>query len=183
MVAGAVLCGGRSTRMGRDKATTEFRGRPMARWVADALEGGGCDRVFAVGGEPIGLSVLGLGTVPDLEPGEGPLGGVIAALTACGNAEAVVVVGCDTPLLGAQHVAHLIEALESHPDVDVVVGRTDRVQPLFAVWRPRCLVQLGDAFRDGERAVHRVLPAVRHIEVAVPPEAVRNVNTPDDLNG
>ncbi|MBU6317480.1 MAG: NTP transferase domain-containing protein, partial [Acidobacteria bacterium] len=75
-VIGAVLCGGRSSRMGRDKALVPHRGIPMVRSVADALTAGGCSEVVAVGGDTVGLGTLGFDVTPDLHPGEGPLGGV-----------------------------------------------------------------------------------------------------------
>jgi molybdopterin-guanine dinucleotide biosynthesis protein A len=78
-VFGAVLCGGAS-RMGVDKATIPVDGVAMARRVADALAAAGCSPVSAIGGDPAELGRLGLDTVIDRYPGDGPLGGILTAL-------------------------------------------------------------------------------------------------------
>jgi molybdopterin-guanine dinucleotide biosynthesis protein A len=169
--------------MGRDKAVMPFRGRPMVHWVADALVSAGCASVVAIGGDAAALGEVGLPVVPDLFVGEGPLGAVIAALAAHPDAEAVVVVACDMPLLESSMVAALLSVLRNDSTVDVAMGRTDRLEPLAAAWRPRCRVALAEAFDSGERAIHRAVAGVSCVGVDVPPVSVRNVNTPDDLNG
>ena len=49
-IGGAVLCGGRSERFGRDKALVEINGQPMAEHVAAVVESAGCAPVVFVGG-------------------------------------------------------------------------------------------------------------------------------------
>src|SRR5688572_7864759 len=90
--AAAVLCGGVSRRMGTDKALVEIDGTPMAVRVARALTAAGARRVIAVGGDARALASAGLEVVPDLEPGAGPLGGVVTALDALTRGDA----GADT---------------------------------------------------------------------------------------
>ena len=72
---GAVLTGGRSTRMGEDKAAVEIAGRPMSAWVTSALRSSipGADRLIVLGRNP-------LGEIPNLQdrPGDGPLSGLAA---------------------------------------------------------------------------------------------------------
>ena len=78
---GAVLCGGASRRMGVDKAAVEVDGTPMARRVGDVLAAAGCSPVIAIGGDPTALGHLGLDVVDDGFPGQGPLGGILTALS------------------------------------------------------------------------------------------------------
>src|SRR5262245_1565825 len=92
--SGAVLTGGASRRMGRDKALVEVDGRPMAGRVAAALREAGAAEVQAIGGDAAGLGELGLDVVPDRFPGEGPLGGIVTALSAASQ-PVTVVVACD----------------------------------------------------------------------------------------
>ncbi|MCU1392169.1 MAG: putative molybdenum cofactor biosynthesis protein [Ilumatobacteraceae bacterium] len=183
-VLGAVLVGGRSSRMGRDKATLEVDGIAMARRVAAALSAAGLERVVAVG--PTHLAA-GLDVVVDLHPGDGPLGGILTALAAASPGPALVV-ACDLPWLDAASVLALVDAYvdacggaagDGRPVA--VVGRTDRVEPLFALWAPATAPVLSAAFTAGERAVHRALDLVEVIEVAVGSHALANVNTPEDL--
>lgn len=80
--AGAVLCGGASRRMGRDKALISLEGRALAVRVAEAVAAAGASGVVAVGGDLDGLRAAGLAAVPDRDgPGAGPLAGIVTALT------------------------------------------------------------------------------------------------------
>jgi molybdenum cofactor guanylyltransferase len=172
---GAVLCGGASSRMGVDKATLKVGGVAMARRVADTLIAAMCSSVVAIGGDSAGLQRLGLEFVPDRYPGEGPLGGVLTAL-AVGSP--VMVVACDLPNLGVATVTSLIAALGDH---DAAIARSDRPEPLCAIWSPRAAPLLQARFESGERAMHRAIGALDIAWVTVTTSDVHNVNTPDDL--
>lgn len=182
---GAVLTGGNSRRMGRTKALVEVGGSPMAARVAAALLEAACAPVELIGGDAVELAPLGFAVVADLHPGEGPLGGVLTALATGGgpshDTDDVVVVACDLPHLTSEIVARLAAAARSNPAAPAVVARTDRIQPSCALWRPVALVPVVDAFREGERSLHRVLRAIGAVEVPVDRDALVNVNTPSEV--
>ncbi|MCU1365378.1 MAG: putative molybdenum cofactor biosynthesis protein [Ilumatobacteraceae bacterium] len=159
--------------MGRDKALIEIDGLPMARRVAAAMRAAGIERVVAVG--PADLA-SGLESVPDEHPGEGPLGGILRALEVAAPGS-VLVAACDLPWLDAESVSALLDAAPC----DVAVGRTGRIEPLFARWSPSCAATLQTLFDGGERAVHRALASLTVIEVGIRDEALINVNMPEDL--
>lgn len=181
MIAGAVLCGGRSSRMGTDKALLPVDGVPMSRRVADALGAGGCTAVAAVGGDRAALEAIGLTVVDDPHQGAGPVAGVLAALQHWPTADAVVVVACDLPFLGGDTVRRLVGALAEHQGVLAAVATTDRVQPLCVAWRPAASSSLAGALQAGEHRLHAVLGALATVEVSVNPQDVTNVNEPADL--
>jgi len=178
--SGAVLTGGRSSRMGVDKATVEVRGRPLAAYPRDALRAAGAMEVVAVGGDPAALAVLGLTVVPDAHPGQGPLGGILAALR-WGRAPLVVVLACDLPAMTPEVVRRLVEACED--DVDAVVPVLEgHPQVVAAAWRRRALDAVGAAFERGCRAPRELLSRLRIRELAdLPPEALVDLDHPGDL--
>lgn len=180
MIAGAVLCGGASRRMGRDKLLIEVGGRAMAVRVADALRHAGCDPVVGVGGDVDALGAHGLEVIADGFPGEGPLGGVVTALRWSPH-PAVVVVAGDLPWLDATTVRAVVAAGDGSDSLAIAV--TDRRQPLCGRWPRRLLGEVEKAFLAGERSMHRMLDRLQAIEVPAAPSALRNVNTPDDLSG
>ena len=173
---GAVLCGGASRRMGADKATLRVGGVAMARRVADALVAAGCSPVVAVGGDSVELAGLGLEHIDDEFPGEGPLGGVLTALTVGSPA---VVVACDLVDLAPATVKSLAEALDEH---DAAVAFSDRAEPLCAIWSDRAVPVLRARFEAGERTMHRAIEGLDICWVTVAPADLRNVNTPGDLD-
>jgi molybdopterin-guanine dinucleotide biosynthesis protein A len=182
VAAGAVLCGGRSSRMGRDKAFVEVDGTPMAARVATALRAAGCAPVVAIGGDAEMLGALDLAVISDDHPGDGPLGGILTALAripapADGT---IVVVSCDIPWLTADVVGALVAARGDH---DVAVARTERREPLCAAWRSPPPPALAASFAAGGRAVHAALERLDAVDVDCEPAALRNVNSPADLPG
>jgi molybdopterin-guanine dinucleotide biosynthesis protein A len=170
--------------MGRDKALLPFDGTPMAARVAQALRDAGCDPVIAIGGDADALAPLGLATISDRWPGEGPLGGVITALDHFAHHEAIVVVACDLPYLSSASVATLVDALmKTPPTTDVAMAITDRQQPLCAAWRPGAAAQLSATFAGGGRRLLDALSSLQVVAVAVEPKQLINVNTAADLPG
>lgn len=186
-VAGAVLTGGSSTRMGTDKASFPIDGIPMAKRVAAALRSVGCSPIVFVGGDPLSLGPLGERLVPDMAPGAGPAGGVVSAISAVEVTESavglVVIASCDLPFLSTLQLRPLITAIEFAGDsVDVAVARNDAVQPLCGVWRSSTLPVITNAFEAGVRSVFGLLDLLRVLEVTVEPAGLRNVNTLADLD-
>jgi molybdopterin-guanine dinucleotide biosynthesis protein A len=172
---GAVLCGGASRRMGVDKATLVVEGVAMARRVADALAMAGCSPVIAVGGEATELGELGLEHAVDEFPGEGPLGGILTALS---HGAPAVVLACDLPNITAPTIATLVNSVLDH---DAAIAYSDHAEPLCAVWSPSAARLLRARFDAGERALHRAIDGLDIAWVVVPAAELRNVNTPADL--
>lgn len=182
MTAGAVLCGGRSARMGTDKAFVEVDGVAMVERVAGALAAGGCDPVVLVGGDSVLLARFGWAVVPDRFPGEGPAGGVVTALEALrgpGAGERMVIASCDLPLLDAPTVVTVAAALDG---AEAAVAVTDSWQLSLTAWRASAREAVTEAWDGGARSLRDLVAAVAHVEVAVAPAGVRNVNTPQDLS-
>jgi molybdenum cofactor guanylyltransferase len=178
-IAAAILTGGRSRRMGSDKAFAEVGGVAMVARVASVLRSSGCAPVAAVGGDAERLQAAGLEVVVDDHPGEGPLGGIITALRWQRDVP-VLVVACDLPLLTDAAVTALVSA-STRSSVDVVVAATSRLEPLFAVWHASALSVLEAAFAGGERAVHRAIGRVDSLRVQLPAETMWNVNEPSEI--
>ena len=180
---GAVLTGGRSTRMGRDKALLEVGGRPLAGIGRDALVGAGARRVLAVGGDAVALSGLGFEVIGDGWPGEGPLGAVVTALDAAAD-DAVVVLACDLPFVEPATVEAVLQAvLDGDADAAVPVNE-GRLEVVVAAYRRRCGAVLRAAFERGERALWR---AVANLTVSpvmlAEPRWLTNANAPSDVAG
>jgi molybdopterin-guanine dinucleotide biosynthesis protein A len=152
--SGAVLAGGTSTRMGRDKALIDLGDRRLVQVAVDALTAAGATEVFVVGGDMTALEALGLLVVPDEFPGEGPLGGVITALDHA--AEAIVaVLACDHTSTEAPAVRSIVGALgEGDVVVPVVEGRR---QTMHAAWRREVRTHLRTRFESGARSLREGL--------------------------
>lgn len=187
--AGAVLCGGASRRMGRDKAVLEVRGTPMARRVADALAAAGATSVVAVGGDATALRALGLVVVPDDVPGAGPLAAVATALRSAGRRgeadDIVLVVACDLLRPSPAAMAAVIGTLAGQPGADLAVPIAEgRRQWGHGAWRTRALPGLDAQLAAGERAIHRAVAAAGLVvaeATGLPEDDLADADTPNDL--
>ena len=182
---GAVLTGGASTRMGQDKALLTINGVELTSIVANALHGAGAREVLTVGGDLAALSSLDGVTrsVPDDDPGEGPLAGILTAMRYSID-DVVVVLACDTPGITSDAPITLVAALLSDPEASVAFAQVDgRVQPLTAAWRKsRAWDLVSKAYADGERAPRFAFANLRTITVdGVVASAVDDVDRPSDL--
>ena len=179
---GAVLAGGQSRRMGRDKAFVQARGRPLAMAALEALRGAGADEVLSIGGAVDRLARSGFDAHPDEYPGAGPLGGVVTAL-GIARYDPVVVLACDLPNASADEVATLVHLAEEHAEADIVLPTSDgRRQWLHAAYRRQSAGVLRSAFDAGERALHRAAAPLAVVEIAARDEAaLLDADRPEDL--
>ncbi len=176
-----MLTGGRSTRMGTDKALLEIDGVAMAVRVADALRAAGAGAIVSVGGDAAALRALGLDHVPDDDPDGGPLAGVVTAL-AHSAAAVTLVAPCDLVAPAPAPFAALVAALAT-PAAMVAVPVVDgRWRPLPAAFRAAARASLAAAFASGERALHR---AIEHVGFTAVDglASLGDADTPGDLDG
>ena len=175
-----ILVGGRSSRMGSDKARADSDGRALALRVADKAAAV-CGTVSLVGSPAI-YGDLGLPVIADRLPGQGPLAGIDAALMASA-ADLNLIIACDMPALDENLLEQLLMA-----DGDCAVPRHDdgKIEPLCAVYRRRCLPVVREALESGVRKVTDALRlledrglAIRYIRVSSP-ASFANLNTPED---
>jgi molybdopterin-guanine dinucleotide biosynthesis protein A len=129
MVAAAVLAGGASRRMGRDKATLAVGGVELAS-LALAAAARVADPVVLVA--PEGHPARRLAAAPVTDPGEGPLAALAAALAAL-DADHVLVLAGDHPGLRVELLAHLAGLADRGEAV--ACRRGPRLEPLVAVYR------------------------------------------------
>jgi molybdopterin-guanine dinucleotide biosynthesis protein A len=159
--------------MGRDKARLPFRGGTLASAVANAVR--------EAAGSAILVGNPELGGIPDLYPGEGPLGGILTALHHS-SSEWNLIVACDLPEITPALLTRLLDAAE-HSGCDVLLPRTPggRDQPLCAVYRRSARETIEARFQAGIRKVTTGLEglAVDHLEVSEVLQ-FQNVNTPED---
>ena len=172
---GAVLTGGASRRMGRDKATIEIEGEPMAARVAAALIAAGAAEVVTVG-----PPVAGLASIAEAEPGQGPLGAVVAAIRWAGG-RVVLVAACDLIAPDPASFAAVVDALDAHADAAVPIV-SGRAQPLAAAYSPSAVDALTAAYASGERSISAALRGLRVSDVSgIDAEAFRDADEPGDL--
>ncbi len=184
--AGLLLAGGRSRRMGRDKAALDWQGRTLGEHQAATL--------FASGAWPLFLSCrsdqpwtpAGYTRIED-QADAGALGALVGALTSAA-AEVVTVLAVDLPLVTADFLASTADAARDG-GVSVVPVRDSVYEPFAAAWHRSALPELLDGLAAGrslQDVCFKLQTAGRLQPFVLSAPEVRllaNLNTPDDLTG
>ncbi len=183
-VTAVILAGGRSSRMGSNKALLPYRGgrfiEAIHRQLAELF-----DEVLLVTNTPEQYAFLPCRKVPDLFPGLGALAGLHAGLHHAATPH-IFAVACDMPYLNDTLIRRLSQ-LRSEADVIIPEGENG-AEPLHALYGKACLFPMADALAADERRIISFFPRVRVKRFAreqvalIDPDfdCFRNINTPDD---
>jgi molybdopterin-guanine dinucleotide biosynthesis protein A len=185
-LAAFILAGGKSTRMGTDKAFVDYEGRTLVERALD-LARSVTSEVCIVGSREKFAPFAPV--VEDIFQECGPLGGIHAALRASA-AELNLMLAVDTPFVSRAFLQYLINQARGAPEAVVVVPRVDGGwQPLCAVYRREFADAAENALRTGRNRIDRLFDEVRtrvieqkELEGAGFSLAIfRNLNTPEEL--
>lgn len=174
--SGVVLCGGRSSRMGRPKAWLPWRGRPILQHVVERLAEA-VDEVWVVAAPDQHLPDVDAPVVTDREPGLGPLAGIREGL-AHARGELAFVTATDAPYLTPAFVRRLLAT------GGAAAPRLDGfVHPLSAAYPSAAAGEAAALLAAGRRRPLDLLEALDYTplgpECLPDPESVRGFNTPE----
>ncbi len=182
-VTGVILVGGKSSRVGHDKAFLPIGGIPIFEKVLDVLRRH-LEKVILVGDRPERFTKYGLRVYPDLYAGSS-LGGLYTGLKVSGT-RYIFVAPCDLPFASAEWLQHLVSLREGY---DVVVPVTpDYPEPLFALYSKDCLNPMRELLEEGNfrildfypRVRVRRVPATELVPLDSSGKAFLNVNTMEE---
>lgn len=182
----AIIAGGKSSRMGTDKAFVRVLGRPLIEDLIDNLHGLGQETIL-ITNQPDGYRYLGLPLFSDVVPDRGALGGVYTALYHS-TQPYTLCVACDMPFIVRPLLEHLIALA---PEGDVIMPRLNgEAEPFRALYaRAACLGPIHAALEANRLRIisffpHVTMRWVEQLEVEqFDPHHLSffNVNTPEDL--
>jgi molybdenum cofactor guanylyltransferase len=184
MATGAILAGGASSRMGRDKSLLPLNGRTMIEHVIAPVREV-CRELCIVADRTDEFRVFGLPVVPDRVRNAGPLGGIHAALHAL-DADEILVTGCDTPFLSPDLLRYLMDAPGNAPAR--VARGPDGIHPLCGVYRREALPVIERCIASGRLKLLDVLEECGASIVDITPDLpfyhdtlFLNLNDPEHL--
>jgi molybdopterin-guanine dinucleotide biosynthesis protein A len=185
-VGAFILAGGKSTRMGTDKAFVEYDGRTLLARALD-LARSITPNVRIVGS--VEKFAPFAPVVEDIFRERGPLGGIHAALRSS-LTELNVMLAVDTPFVSWAFLQYLISQARSAPEAVAVVPRDEAgSQPLCAVYRREFADEAESALRAGRNRIDALFATVptrviepQELESAGFSRTIfRNLNTPEEL--
>jgi molybdenum cofactor guanylyltransferase len=183
-VTAFVLAGGKSSRMGQDKAFLQLGGRTLLELALD-LAKNAADGVLIVGSAEK-FAAFGP-VVEDVYPGQGPLGGIHAALTQT-STDLNLMLAVDLPFIHPSFLRYLI-ARGRETAAGIVVPKADgRSQPLCALYRRSFADVAEGSLLAGANKIDplfsqvqtRVIEPTEMTQNGFAEEMFRNLNTPED---
>ncbi len=185
-VTAIILAGGKSQRMGSNKALlkygdTTFIERQIARLSKIFQE-----IILSANDTSIYAHLL-LPVVPDVIPGKGPLSGICAGIMHATN-HYTFAVACDMPFISEEVILYLKQFIT---DYDVVVPRTERgLEPLHAFYSKNCIPPMQQCLKEGRLRVIDFFSEVKvkivneeELRVLAPAiQPLINLNTPEEYN-
>jgi len=181
-VTGAILIGGHSRRLGRDKVLLPYEGKPLVVHLHGLLAGL-FPTVFLVGHSRTELVNLGLTCIPDVIADMGVLGGIYTALVSAATPH-VFVTGADMPFLTTPLISRILDQRHS---ADAVIPKGPRgLEPLCAVYSTACA---GALRQNLERDRLKITTALEGLKILSPTvnladgdqDPFININYPEDV--
>lgn len=180
MSTAAVMAGGKSSRMGKDKLLIRMEGETLVERTARELAGG-FDTVLLCVAEA-GKYETCAEPVEDVFRDCGPLGGLHAALLRTRD-EGVFVCAGDMPFISAEAALKVVAAC-GEAEACVPVGADGRPEPLFAYYKKVLAPRAEKLLREGKRSMRSLLDISRVKSVPAAslggPRLLENLNTPED---
>jgi molybdopterin-guanine dinucleotide biosynthesis protein A len=187
VITGFVVAGGRSRRMGRDKALLPWGESTLLDHAVQRLQSV-CSDVRILSGPEVRYLDRGLVVLPDQWPDAGPLGGLHAGLSALGEPDDLALfLAVDVPFVPVELLVALRDAAAGYDAVVPVAAGGP--QPLCAAYRATCRAAIEERLRKDERRMTSFWPGVRVREMpdaevrpfGDPARLFLNVNDADDL--
>lgn len=187
-----ILAGGKSARMGQDKAEIAYYGQPQWQYLRSLIEKNGLEVFISCREEQAGI-FAGQQLIADTFIGLGPFGAILSAFRHHPDA-AWLVVACDLPLLDEATIGYLLRhrnpvavatAFRQVPALpgfsDTAAEETGFPEPLIAIWEPKSYGRLLQFLSQGISCPRKVLinSGISLLD-APDPSALVNVNTPEE---
>ncbi len=180
----AVLAGGRSRRMGRDKALLPMGESTLLQRVMDAAAPVS-DQHLLITNSPASHALFAWPQAADLYPDKGPLGGLYTALSHT-KTDHLLLLACDLPYLNTPFLRFLCEQIDDNQAI--VPDSADGQQPLCAIYNRSVLTAVTHALQQNQLGMRRLLSQLS-IRTISPDQwhpfdsdnrLFTNLNTPED---
>lgn len=161
-----ILAGGKSSRMGRDKALLSINGQSLLAHMQQLAIDSGAAEVLVSRNQP--------GFINDTEHQAGPLAGILAALAHCTTSQ-LLILPVDTPLLSAASLQQLV--LEANDDAAYFANSP---LPCVLPLSPALSELIRKQLHSGQRSVQALLTELNATALPAPEAELLNTNTPAD---
>lgn len=153
-VVSAILAGGKSTRIGRDKATLVLDSEPLIRRVYDVAQDV-FDHIIVVSSDHAIFPGMSMPIIKDVVSVRSPLAGIVSALIHTG-ADYVFALACDMPFLSGEAIKYMLNNIAGE---DIIIPKTEKgYEPLHAIYNRSCISYMLTLIERGRYKVRDIFP-------------------------
>ncbi len=164
-ITGIILAGGKSSRMGQDKALVDFGGKPLISYAIESLRPLCGTLLISANRTPDLFASFGLPVLADEALDVGPMGGILTCLKHSTSPHNLII-SCDTPFVGTDLFRHLLREIENF-QVVVPSHETFLIEPLNAYYNTNCLGEMESAILDGNYKLMDFFKRIRFKSVEI----------------
>ena len=180
----SILVGGKSSRMGSNKAFLELKGKTFIELQIELLREM-FDEIFISANTSSEYEYLNLPIFKDIYPGKGPLGGIYTSLINSSSLHTFML-ACDMPFVGPELIKHLKDLTKEY---DVVIPKSEKgLEPLHAFYSKNCIDPIKRSLDENNLRIIGFFP---HVKVKIVEldsiassdrfkNSIKNLNTMDD---
>jgi len=184
-LSAVLLAGGESRRMRSDKATLEWRGRPLWKWQIEKLRAVGPEKIFVSARSDPPWRPADVEPILDIPPSRGPLGGLIATLAAI-ETDHLLVLAIDMPFMTIEHLCLLCSLATKGMGVIPMID--EQAEPLSAIYPSEARAVFLETPQSDNFSVQPIVRSLIELKLARAMsvsgafrEFYRSINEPRDL--
>jgi molybdopterin-guanine dinucleotide biosynthesis protein A len=177
-ITGIILAGGKSSRMGTDKALIDVNGKKLIEYSIAVMKAI-CHHVIISANDPV-YEEFGLPVVADNFKDIGPMAGLEACLR-YSKTQVNLVAPCDSPFLNINLFREILKNIEGH-EATVPILKDGKVEPLAGCYSKEALPAIIQQIEKGDYKLQNLLKAINTKYIAITDtNCLANINTPQDL--
>ena len=175
-----ILCGGKSTRMQREKGLVILEKKTFIQHIIDVVNQFTNQKFLVTGNDD--YKIFNLPLLRDIYQNKGPLGGIHTALSHT-RSEQVLILSCDIPLIRFQTIQPLINSLKKFPEASIHFAKTkNNWHPLVGIYNKSLLSDLEFAIQNEQLKLIDFIKSQNYKDLEIPDaRSLTNINTPQAL--
>lgn len=164
-ITGIILAGGKSSRMGKDKALFDFKGKKLVSYAIETLRPLCSTLLISANRTPEKYEEFGFQVISDEIKNVGPMGGILTCLKHS-ETQHNLIISCDTPFVGSELFKHLLNEIENF-QVVVPSHETFLIEPLNAYYNTNVIGEMEQSIQDGNYKMMDFFKKVRFKSVEI----------------
>lgn len=151
----AILCGGKSSRMGFDKSEVKVNGKLLIEIIAEKLEQV-FENIILISNDKVKFKNIKYKVVEDIIPDSGPMGGIYTALKHS-SSKFTFITACDMPVINVPYLKYMEELIKSQGLKGVASYNSGYVEPLHAFYSKEMLSSFKSALSENNYKLLNVM--------------------------